>query len=108
MKYLLLICAEEAAGAAHASDGCGGWDEEMTRRGALLSASGLRPPAEGVTVEVRDGQVLRTDGPFAETKEQIGGFCVIECGGPEEAAGIAAAHPAAAYGSITVRELWPQ
>lgn len=104
MQYMLLICGDESA-AAHADDGCGGWSEEMQRRGVLRGGAGLRPPAEGTTVRVRDEQVLLSDGPFAETKEQIGGFCLIECADLDEAIEIAAKHPAAGYGTIEIRPL---
>src|SRR4051794_20419277 len=105
MKYLLLICGDESA-AAHADDGCGGWSEEMLRRGVLQGGAGLRPPAEAMTVRIRDERVRLLDGPYAETKEQIGGYCLIECAGMDEAVEIASAHPAAAYGSIEIRPLW--
>ncbi|HEY3734100.1 MAG TPA: YciI family protein [Streptosporangiaceae bacterium] len=107
MKYMLLIGGDESA-AAHAGDGCGGWDTEMRRRGVLKDARGLGPPAEATTVRVRADRLLRTDGPFAETKEQIAGYCVIECADLEEAVEIAARHPAAGYGVIEIRALWPQ
>ncbi len=106
MQYLLLIRGDESA-AAHADDGCGGWTEEMVRRGALRGGGGLRPPAEGKAVRVRRRQLLLSDGPFAETKEQVGGFCIIECASLDEAVEAAARHPAATYGTIEVRELWP-
>ena len=106
MQYLLLIRGDESA-AAHAGDGCGGWTEEMVRRGALRGGGGLRPPAEGKAVRVRRRQLLLSDGPFAETKEQVGGFCIIECASLDEAVEAAARHPAATYGTIEVRELWP-
>jgi hypothetical protein len=106
MKYVLLICGDETA-AAHANDGCGGWDEEMQRRGVLYGGAGLRPPADATTVRVRDSTTLLTDGPFAETREQIGGFCLIDCADLDEALEIAARHPAASYGSIEVRPLLP-
>ncbi len=106
MEYLLLIRGDESA-AAHADDGCGGWTEEMVRRGALRGGGGLRPPAEGKAVRVRRRQLLLSDGPFAETKEQVGGFCLIECADMDEAVEVAAQHPAASYGTIEVRELWP-
>ncbi|GLY77551.1 YciI family protein [Actinoallomurus iriomotensis] len=102
MKYLLLICGDESA-AEHADDGCGGWSEEMLRRGVVRDGAGLRPPSEAKTVRVRDDTVLLSDGPFAETKEQIGGFCLIDCADLDEALEIAARHPAAAYGTIEVR-----
>jgi len=104
VRYLLLICGDESA-AAHANDGCGGWTEEMARRGVLRDSGGLRPPAEAKTVRVRRRQLLLTDGPFAETKEQIGGFTVIECADTDEAVEIAAAHPAASYGTIEIRPM---
>jgi hypothetical protein len=105
MNYMLLICGDETA-AEHAEDGCGGWTEEMRRRDVLRGGAGLRPPDDATTVRVREDAVLLSDGPFAETREQIGGFCLIECADLDEAIEIAAAHPAAAYGTIEVRPLW--
>jgi hypothetical protein len=106
VRYLLLICGDESA-AAHAEEGCGGWMEEMTGRGALAAAGGLRPPAEAKTVRVRRRKLLLADGPFAETKEQIAGFCVIECADMPAAVEAAARHPAAGYGTIEVRPMLP-
>jgi hypothetical protein len=105
VKYVLLICGDESA-AAHADDGCDGWSEEMLGRGVLQGGAGLRPPPEATTVRVREDSLMLTDGPFAETKEQIGGFCLIECADLDEAIEIAAAHPAAGYGTIEIRPLW--
>ena len=106
MKYLLLICGDESA-AAHAEEGCGGWTEEMTERGLLWLTGGLRPPAEAKTVRVRRRQLLLSDGPFAETKEQIAGFDVIECADLDEAIEVASKHPVARYdGTIEVRPFW--
>ncbi|GAB3155338.1 YciI family protein [Microbispora hainanensis] len=104
MKYVLLICGDESA-AEHADDGCGGWSEKMAERGVLRGGAGLRPPSDATTLRVREGEVLLSDGPFAETKEQLGGFCLIECADLDEAIEIAAAHPAAAYGTIEIRPL---
>jgi hypothetical protein len=104
VKYLLLICGDESA-AAHADEGCGGWDEEMAERGLLRVAGGLRPPAEAKTIRVRRRQLLLADGPFAETKEQIGGLCILECDDMDQAIEAAARHPAASYGTIEVRAL---
>ncbi|GIH60842.1 MULTISPECIES: YciI family protein [Microbispora] len=104
MKYVLLICGDESA-AEHANDGCDGWSEEMAERGVLRGGAGLRPPSDATTLRVREGEVLLSDGPFAETKEQLGGFCLIECADLDEAIEIAAAHPAAAYGTIEIRPL---
>jgi hypothetical protein len=107
VRFLLLIRGDESA-AVHADDGCGGWSERMLERGVLQGGGGLRPPAEGKAVRVRRRQLLLCDGPFAETKEQVGGFCLIECASLDEAVEVAAEHPAATYGTIEVRELWPQ
>jgi len=104
VKYMLLICGDESA-AEHAEDGCGGWSEEMLERGVLRGGGGLRPPSEATSVRVRDDEVLLTDGPFAEAKEQIGGFCIIECADLDEAVEIAAGHPAAGYGTIEIRPI---
>ncbi|HEY3684455.1 MAG TPA: YciI family protein [Streptosporangiaceae bacterium] len=103
---MLMICADEATGAAHALDGCGGWTEEMAERGVLRGGGGLRPPNEATTLRVRGDQVLLTDGPFADTKEQIGGFTLIECADLDEAIEIAGKHPAAAYGLIEIRPMF--
>ena len=104
MKYLLLICGDESA-AAHADDGCGGWMEEMEQRGMLRATGGLGPAAEAKTVRIRRRQLLLSDGPFAETKEQIAGLAIIECEGLDQAIEAAAAHPAAGYGTIEIRQL---
>ncbi|GAA1961229.1 YciI family protein [Amycolatopsis minnesotensis] len=102
MKYVLLICGDESA-ADHAMDGCGGWSGEMEARGVVRGGAGLAPPPDATTVRVRGDEVLLTDGPFAEAKEQIGGFCLIECADLDEAIEIASKHPAAGYGSIEIR-----
>ncbi|MFC9691913.1 YciI family protein [Kribbella sp. NPDC056951] len=102
MKYLLMIAGDESA-AEHANDGCGSWSEEMEARGVVTGGAGLRPPTEATTVRVRSGELLLTDGPFAETKEQIGGFVLIDCADLDEAIEIAAKHPAASYGTIEIR-----
>jgi hypothetical protein len=102
---MLLICGDESA-AAHADDGCEGWSEEMLARGVLRGGGGLQPPTDATTVRVREDAVLLTDGPFAEAKEQIGGYCLIDCADLDEAIEIASKHPAAGYGSIEIRPLY--
>jgi hypothetical protein len=103
---LLLICGDESA-VEHADEGCGGWTREMTERGLLRTTGGLRPPAEARTVRVRRRQLLLSDGPFAETKEQIAGLCILECADLDEAVEAASRHPAASYGTIEVRPMRP-
>jgi hypothetical protein len=112
VKFLLLIRGDEEAHAAMEADGsfvasCHAWADELRRRGALVGLAGLRPPADATTVRARDGEVLLTDGPFADTKELIGGFGLVECAHLDEALEVAARHPAAGYGSIEVRPLLP-
>jgi hypothetical protein len=106
VRFLLLIRGDESA-AAHAEDGCGGWSERMVERGVLRGGGGLRPPAEAKAVRVRRRQLMLSDGPFAETKEQVGGFCLIEAADLDEGVEVAAQHPAATYATIEVREIWP-
>jgi hypothetical protein len=83
------------------------WVDEMEGRGILLPGGHeLRPVSDARTVRVRSDEVLISDGPFAETKEQIGGFDVLECAGLDEALEVAAKHPVARLGSIDVRPFW--
>jgi hypothetical protein len=106
MKYVLMIGLDQSDIPEEiARHGCGGWSAEMTGRGVVTGGAALRPAAEATTVRVRNGDVLLSDGPFAETKDQIGGFTLIECDGLGEAVEIAAAHPVARYGSIEIRPL---
>ncbi|MBO0839720.1 MAG: YciI family protein [Sciscionella sp.] len=106
MRYMLLIAGDREPTPEELALGCGGWTEEMTERGVIVGGAGLRPPNEATTVRVRDGEVLITDGPFAETKEQIGGFTMIECADLDEAIEIASKHPAAGYGMIEIRPIF--
>jgi hypothetical protein len=78
-------------------------DDCLRASGHLLEAQALRAPATAVTVSVRDGKISATDGPFAELKEHLGGFVLIEAGSMEEATGIAGGFPVARYGRIEVR-----
>jgi hypothetical protein len=112
VRYLLLIGGDagddsgpSAKDVCEADDAVA-WAEEMTRRGVLVSGEVLHPPNDATTVRVRDDEVLLADGPFAETKEQIGGLSVIECADLDEAVAVAAAHPVARYGMVEVRPLW--
>jgi hypothetical protein len=75
----------------------------MRQRGVLRDGVGLCPPGDATTIRVRDDAMLIVDGPFAETKEQIGGFSLIECADLDEAIEIASRHPAAKRGTIEIR-----
>lgn len=103
-----MLCSDSAGGMTPerqdaAVDGCGGWTEEMVRRGVVTAAVGLGPAAAGRSVRVRGGEVLLGDGPFAETKDQVGGFALVECADLGEALALAAAHPWAGQGQVEVR-----
>ena len=82
------------------------WDKEMEERGVLLGGGVLRPPREALTLRVRAGEVLQTDGPFAETKEQIAGYMVLECADLAEAIDVSSRHPTARYGTFELRPYW--
>ena len=83
------------------------WGEEVDRRATWIEGDRLRPPAQAKTVRRRGGQVIVSDGPFAETHEWIGGFDVLECPDLDAAIEIAALHPMAAHGIIELRPFWP-
>jgi hypothetical protein len=82
------------------------WVDDLRARGIWLTGDQLAPPRRARSVRVRDGKTLVTDGPFAETKEAVGGFDLLECDSFEEAVEIAARHPVAQGGVIEVRPLW--
>jgi hypothetical protein len=109
MKYMMFVCHEperlDEAVALVEKDG-GAWLDEMVGRGVRLEGQALRPPNEATTVRVRGGKQLLTDGPFAESKEAVAGFDIIECADLDEAIEIAAKHPCAAVGSIELRPFW--
>jgi hypothetical protein len=114
MKFLLLVCWDaENMNAQTEPDPTDTtpnegfpWLDELQARGAWVIGDQLAPPRRGRTVRVRDGKPIVTDGPFAATKEAIGGFDLIECGSMDEAVEIAAGHPIAEFGTIEVRPLW--
>ncbi|SEE91322.1 Uncharacterized conserved protein [Streptomyces sp. 3213] len=106
MKYMLLVCGDDTADASGMAP-VEPWVEELGDRGVRLHGHRLALPADAVTVRVRGGEVLRTDGPFAETKEYVAGFDILECDTLEEAVEAAAKHPVATIGALEVRPFWP-
>ena len=78
----------------------------MSERAVLQGGERLRPTSDATTVRVRDGEVITSDGPFAETKEQIGGYYVVDCKDLDEAIEVAAKIPGARLGTIEVRPIW--
>jgi hypothetical protein len=113
MRYALLICTDESADFAMSPDEAQQrmaqymqFGEEMGQRGVLQGGERLRPTTDATTVQVRDGKVLTSDGPFAETKEQMGGFYLVDCKDLDEAIDVASKIPGALTGSIEVRPIW--
>ncbi|MEU9896657.1 nuclear transport factor 2 family protein [Streptomyces phaeochromogenes] len=106
MKYMLLVCGDDTADASGMAPVEPWVEEQGVQRGVRLHGHRLQAPAEAVTVRVRNGEVLRTDGPFAETKEYVAGFDILECDSLEEAVEVAAKHPVATIGAMEVRAFW--
>jgi hypothetical protein len=106
VRYMILVCVDETVEVSPEEAMPTAWVEEMDGRGVRKFGSRLRPVSDATTVQVRDGEVLLSDGPFAETKEQIGGFDLLECENLDEAIEVASKHPAAKFGTIEVRPLW--
>jgi hypothetical protein len=116
MKFLMLVCWDaekmnaqsepEPNESAADDEESFPWLDDLQARGMWVTGDQLAPPRRARSVRVRDGKPMVTDGPFAETKEVVGGFDLIECGSFEEAVEIAAGHPVAQIGTIEVRPLW--
>jgi hypothetical protein len=112
LKYLLLIYQEERQWAAHSETErqkiyteYRQLREELTARGQFVGGSQLHPITTASSVRVRDGKELITDGPFAETHEQLGGYFLIEVKNLNEAQAIAARIPSAREGTVEVRPI---
>lgn len=112
MRYLCLVYCEDSAFAAMTPDekraldrDSLAYDRELERRGQFVAADALQPVRQSATVRVRDGRMSVFDGPFAETKEQLGGFILIEARDMNEAIQAAAGIPLAKLGSIEVRPI---
>jgi hypothetical protein len=103
MKYLCLVYLEPDKFTAIPDRECKDYSVGLTNQGLLLRGEPLFPVETAKTVRVREGRVAITDGPFAETKEQLAGFYLIDAASQEEALQIAAKIPPAREGSIEVR-----
>jgi hypothetical protein len=115
MQYLLLIADSEANQAKLTPEqnqtllaDYGKFTEEVQQSGKLVGASRLQGSTTATTVRVRNGKVQTTDGPFAETREQLAGYYLVEADDLDEAVRIAAKIPSAKSGSIEVRPIWPR
>ena len=111
MQYLILIYSEEQATPPDPAqigavmEEYNAYSQMLRDRGAFVGGEALQPTATATTVRIRDGQTMTTDGPFAETKEALGGFYLVEAADLDEALALAAACPGAKWGSIEVRPI---
>ena len=104
MRYLMFVCGDGEStpeSVATMREAVPAWAEQT--RGVRLGGHALADPATAATVRVRDGVTVVTDGPFVETKEQVGGFDVLDCADLDEAIEIAAKHPVSWFHTIEVR-----
>ena len=107
MKYLCLVYGEEAKIAGMDDHECLAYDRALRESGRGVSSEALEPVATATTVRVRHGKVSVSDGPFAETKEQLAGFYLVEARDLNEAISLAARIPPARVGAIEVRPIRP-
>jgi len=107
MKYLCLVYAEERRLEEVPDRECVAYDSAIRESGQCLASEALQPVETATTVRVRDGKATITDGPFAETKEQLAGFYLIEARDLNEAIRVAANIPPARVGSVEVRPVRP-
>jgi hypothetical protein len=111
MKFLCLICAEKVmeqlteADAREQMQEYVEFTQDIKSNGHFVSANRLKPPGTATTIRVRNGKVSATDGPFVETKEQLGGYYVIEAKDMNEAIQVAAKIPGARLGCVELRPI---
>lgn len=113
MQYLLMIYSNEVeyakidpATSQKLTAEFGTFTQSIIQSGNFKAGDRLQPTSTATTVRVKDGKVMTTDGPFAETREQLGGYYLIEAKDLDTALSIAAKIPSARYGSIEVRPIW--
>ena len=114
MQYILLIHADETAFAKMTPEMVGlmtepyqAYNAALAKAGAMVAGERLQPSHASTTVRIRDGKTEVLDGPFAVTKEQLGGFYLIEAPDLDAALAWAARCPAASHGTVEVRPIWP-
>jgi hypothetical protein len=111
MRYLALIYTEESTEPPPEAEGrqmmteYGDYTQMIKDRGVYLGGEALEPTSSATTVRARDGKVSTTDGPFAETKEQLGGYYLLNCRDLDEAVELAAKIPGARSGAVEVRPI---
>jgi len=113
MQYLLLIYGEEVdpasvspADQAAEMEAYRAFSDEVAERGFMRGGDALEPTSTATTVRVREGRTIVSDGPFAETKEALGGYYLVDCPDLDTAIELAAKIPGAARGSVEVRPIW--
>ena len=112
MRFMILVKADKNSEAGVLPDEkllteMGKFNEELVKAGVMLAGEGLQASSKGARVKISGGKRTVIDGPFAETKELIAGFSLIECADLDEALEVTAKHPAARYGMIEIRPLVP-
>jgi len=107
MKYLCLVYGEEGAMQAMDDKRCKSFSDGVRESGHCIASEALEPVATATTVRVRNGRLSVSDGPFAETKEQLAGFYLIEARDLNEAIALAAKIPPAKEGCVEVRPIRP-
>ena len=112
MRYVLLIYTQETTEEVPADvqqqvmEAYNRFTDEVRARGIMGPSEALQPTTTATTVRVRDGETLTTDGPFAETKEALGGFYIVDARDLDDAIELAAKIPGAQQGSIEIRPIW--
>jgi len=110
VKFMMFVVVDpDAAAQAEPSEddlSIDEWLDDVDGRGKRITGDALRPATEAVTVRISQEQVLVSDGPFADTKEWIAGFDILECDDLDEAIAIAARHPQANGGKLELRRFW--
>lgn len=112
MKYACLIYSDETANPGHDApefapimEAYMQFGQESSAAGVYVAGEPLEPTSTATSVQLRDGEIITTDGPFAETKEQLGGFYILDCESLDDAIKWAAKIPTAAMGTIEVRPI---
>jgi len=109
VRYILFVCMDPAAEPyVPQEDNIEAWVAEMEERNVRILGSRLKDLKDARTIRRRNGHVIVTDGPFAETKEWIAGFDLLECATLDEAIDVASQHPMARFGRLEIRPLWPE
>jgi hypothetical protein len=108
MRYMMFVATDpDAEPYDPRADNIEDWVAKHDAAGKRVTGDRLRPVEEATTVRRRKGKVLVTGGPFAETREVIAGFDILECANLDEAIAIAAEHPMARFGRLELRPFWP-